>query len=177
MLVIPDFYDRAYVREIIDLLLVVMGFKQICAQQVCAQRWLHRLQLKSYIGSPSCNLRSRYLKCLCRRYRRCEDKYCLRGWGDGSSRNKASNFVPNHHFPFDECNRMTLNMAGDDITEFLYVLLERIKFPYREIDLNHYYDWQVMEDLKSRLCTLADVGVDPWFPLVVLSLVDRAMWP
>lgn len=52
---------------------------------------------------------------------------------------------------------MTLNMGGDDITEFLYVLLNRIKFPYREIDLNQTYDWNVMEDLKSRLCTLADV--------------------
>ena len=52
---------------------------------------------------------------------------------------------------------MTLNMGGDDITEFLYVLLCRIKFPYREINLNQAYDWHVMEDLKSRLCTLADV--------------------
>lgn len=49
-------------------------------------------------------------------------------------------------------------MGGEDITEFLYVLLKRIKFPYRDIDLNHSYDWQVMEDLKSRLCTLADVS-------------------
>lgn len=53
---------------------------------------------------------------------------------------------------------MTLNMGGDDITEFLYVLLTCIKFPYRDIDLNHSYDWNVLEDLKSRLCTLADVG-------------------
>ena len=34
VLVIPDFYDRAYVRELVNLLLVSMGFKQICAQQV-----------------------------------------------------------------------------------------------------------------------------------------------
>jgi len=53
---------------------------------------------------------------------------------------------------------MTLNMGGDDITEFFYVLLKRIKFPYRDINLNHSYDWNVLEDLKSRLCTLADVG-------------------
>ena len=55
---------------------------------------------------------------------------------------------------------MTLNMGGDDITEFLYVLLERIKFPYRDIDLNNSYDWQVMEDLKSKFCSLADVRND-----------------
>jgi actin-related protein 8 len=52
---------------------------------------------------------------------------------------------------------MSLNMGGDDITEFLYVLLERISFPYRDINLARWHDWLVMEDLKSRLCTLAEV--------------------
>ena len=50
-------------------------------------------------------------------------------------------------------------MGGDDITEFLYVLLQRIKFPYRSLDLNRAYDWAVMEDLKSRLCTLLEVSL------------------
>lgn len=50
-------------------------------------------------------------------------------------------------------------MGGDDITEFLHVLLERIKFPYRDINLNNSYDWNVMEDLKARLCSLADVSL------------------
>lgn len=49
-------------------------------------------------------------------------------------------------------------MGGDDITEFLYVLLERINFPYKDIDLAQSYDWSIMEDLKSRLCTLAEVS-------------------
>lgn len=35
MLVIPDFYDRVYVREFVNILLVSLGFKQICVQQVC----------------------------------------------------------------------------------------------------------------------------------------------
>lgn len=34
MLVIPDYYDRPYVRDMIQLLLVRMGFKQLCVQQV-----------------------------------------------------------------------------------------------------------------------------------------------
>lgn len=52
---------------------------------------------------------------------------------------------------------MFLNMGGDAITEFLYVLLEKINFPYRDLDLARAYDWNVMEDLKARLCTLAEV--------------------
>lgn len=54
---------------------------------------------------------------------------------------------------------MTLSMGGDDITEFLYVLLNRICFPYRDLDLSRSYDWNVMEDLKARLCTLAEVNI------------------
>lgn len=33
VLVIPDFYERTYVKDIIDILLLKMGFKQICVQQ------------------------------------------------------------------------------------------------------------------------------------------------
>ncbi|THG98270.1 hypothetical protein EW026_g3894 [Hermanssonia centrifuga] len=54
---------------------------------------------------------------------------------------------------------MILNMGGDDITEFLYVLLQKINFPYRELDLARAYDWNVIEDLKGRLCTLAEGDV------------------
>lgn len=52
---------------------------------------------------------------------------------------------------------MCLNMGGDDITEFFYVLLGQISFPYRDANLAKWHDWNVMEDLKSRLCTLAEV--------------------
>jgi len=33
VLVIPDFYERTYVKDLIDILLLKMGFKQICVQQ------------------------------------------------------------------------------------------------------------------------------------------------
>ena len=52
---------------------------------------------------------------------------------------------------------MVLSMGGNDITEFLYVLLEKVGFPYRDLNLARSYDWKVIEDLKSRLCTLAEV--------------------
>lgn len=77
---------------------------------------------------------------------------------------------------------MFLNMGGDAITEFLYVLLQKINFPYRGMDLARSYDWNVMEDLKSRLCTLAEVrfAVGNLVPLYFLrshSVASyRAMW-
>ncbi|KAI0676080.1 actin-like ATPase domain-containing protein [Trametes maxima] len=55
--------------------------------------------------------------------------------------------------------RMVLSMGGNDIAEFLYVLLEKIGFPYRDINLARSYDWSVLEDLKARLCTLAEGDV------------------
>ncbi|PPQ78392.1 hypothetical protein CVT25_011615 [Psilocybe cyanescens] len=126
MLVIPDFYDRAYVREIVNLLIIVMGFKQICAQQEA---------LAATYGAGISNA-------------------CVVDIGA----TKTSIACVDEGLVLPE-TRMSLNMGGDDITEFLYVLLERIKFPYRDIDLKHSYDWHVMEDLKSRLCTLADTDV------------------
>ena len=65
-------------------------------------------------------------------------------------------------------------MGGDYITEFLYVLLERICFPYRDIDLARSYDWNVMEDLKSRLCTLTEVRWKPCNIAPSIEIVDVA---
>lgn len=53
--------------------------------------------------------------------------------------------------------RMTLSTAGDDVTELLAVLLERISFPYKELDLARHHDWALMEDIKCRLVTLNEV--------------------
>lgn len=50
-----------------------------------------------------------------------------------------------------------MSIGGDDITEFLYVLLNKIRFPYKEMDLNRMHDWAVIEDLKCRICTLNEV--------------------
>jgi len=61
-------------------------------------------------------------------------------------------------------------MGGDDITEFLYVLLRRIHFPYRDLDLTRSYDWNVMEDLKNRLCTLAEVRLLFWLTLHLIHV-------
>ena len=53
---------------------------------------------------------------------------------------------------------MFLNLGGNDLTEFLYVLLQKINFPCQDLDLARSYDWNVIEDLKTRLCTLAEVS-------------------
>lgn len=37
ILVIPDIWDRFYVKDLINLLLVGMGFKQVTCQQVSEQ--------------------------------------------------------------------------------------------------------------------------------------------
>lgn len=43
VLVIPDFHERAYLRDFTNLLLVTMGFKQICVQQVISSSKEQRL--------------------------------------------------------------------------------------------------------------------------------------
>ncbi|KAI9510507.1 hypothetical protein F5148DRAFT_976598 [Russula earlei] len=126
VLVIPDYYDRPYVREMIQLLLVRMGFKQLCVQQESLAA-TYGAGISSAcvvdIGATTVSIA-------------CVDEGMI---------------IPE--------TRIYLNMGGDYITEFLYVLLDRICFPYRDIDLARSYDWNVMEDLKSRLCTLTEENV------------------
>ncbi|KAF9525320.1 nucleus protein [Crepidotus variabilis] len=126
VLVIPDLYDRAYVREFINLLIYSLGFKQVCAQQE---------SLAATYGAGISNA-------------------CVVDIGAVST----SIACVDEGLVLPE-TRMSLSVGGDDITEFLSVLLERIKFPYRELELSRSYDWNVMEDLKIRLCTLADTDV------------------
>lgn len=123
---IPDFHDRAYVREFVNILLVSLGFKQLCVQQ------------ESLAATYGAGISSA----------------CVVDIGAVNSSIACVDeglVIPD--------SRITLNMGGNDITEFLYVLLERISFPYRDINLARWYDWAVMEDLKARLCTLAEGDV------------------
>ncbi|KAJ7890459.1 hypothetical protein B0H14DRAFT_2336137 [Mycena olivaceomarginata] len=126
VLVVPDLYERSYIREFANLLLVTMGFKQLCAQQE---------SLAATYGaglSNACVVDIGAVKTSVA----CVDEGLI---------------IPD--------TRLNLSMGGDDITEFLYVLLERIHFPYRDINLARSYDWSVMEDLKARLSTLAEGDV------------------
>lgn len=126
VLVIPDFYDRFYVEHMVRMLLITMGFKQLCAQQE---------SLAATYGAGISNA-------------------CVVDMGAV----KTSIACVDDGLVLAD-TRMSLNMGGDDITEFLYVLLERIKFPYRDVNLARSYDWSVIEDLKARLCTLAEGDV------------------
>ncbi|KAG6866577.1 hypothetical protein C0991_002062 [Blastosporella zonata] len=126
ILVIPDNYDRAYVREFVNLLITTMGFKQICAQQE---------SLAATYGAGISNA-------------------CVVNIGATTT---SVACVDEGMVLAD--TRMSLSIGGNDITEFLYVLLKRIHFPYRDLDLSRAYDWKVMEDLKKRLCTLSEADV------------------
>ncbi|KAI0306069.1 actin-like ATPase domain-containing protein [Multifurca ochricompacta] len=126
VLVIPDYYDRSYVRDMIQLLLVRMGFKQLCVQQ------------ESLAATYGAGISSA----------------CVVDIGATT----VSIACVDEGMVMPE-TRIYLNMGGDYITEFLYVLLDRICFPYGDIDLARSYDWNVMEELKSRLCTLTEENV------------------
>ena len=62
VLVIPDFYERTYVKDLIDILLLKMGFKQICVQQASSTPF-HLPQLKRFIFCGAIEL-TRRLSCL-----------------------------------------------------------------------------------------------------------------
>ena len=57
VLVIPDFYERTYVKDFIDILLVRMGFKQVCVQQASfSPHPFHFPHLKHFISCGAIQL-------------------------------------------------------------------------------------------------------------------------
>jgi actin-related protein 8 len=56
ILAIPDLYDRSYVREWCHLLLATLGFKQLCAQQVCLRDTSFRPHTQILSGIVSSNV-------------------------------------------------------------------------------------------------------------------------
>lgn len=118
------------------------------------------MSLNQSKGISCRNIRRWYIECLRCGYRSNQDKHrmCRRRYGSCGNPVRPGRYISCSNTTW-HLTRMTLNMGGDDVTEFLYVLLERIKFPYREIDLNRSYDWAMLEDLKARICTLAEVSL------------------
>lgn len=55
-------------------------------------------------------------------------------------------------------HRHILHFGRDDVTTFYTDLLRRVSFPYHEVDLNRRLDWQMMDELTTRTCTLLDVS-------------------
>ncbi|KAI5123511.1 hypothetical protein M0805_006671 [Coniferiporia weirii] len=126
VLVIPDLWERFYVQELINMLLLSMGFKQVvCQQESLAATYGAGISNACVIdlGAVKTNVA-------------CVD--------DGLVLSDT---------------RMSLSIGGDDVTEFLAILLDRISFPYKEMDLARLHDWAVMEDIKCRICTLNESDV------------------
>ncbi|EGG08152.1 uncharacterized protein MELLADRAFT_35076 [Melampsora larici-populina 98AG31] len=58
--------------------------------------------------------------------------------------------------------RLQMAYGGDDITFVLSEMLRRQKFPYKDLNLNRTWDWQMMERLKEDMVVLSegDVGLN-----------------
>ncbi|GAA5971070.1 hypothetical protein JCM8115_006137 [Rhodotorula mucilaginosa] len=123
ILLIPDLYTLPYVRDMSDLLLRQLGFKQLAVMQesVCAT-------FGAGVSSACVvDIGARTTKVAC-----VEEGLVVAD------------------------TRMVLDFGGDDITSFLFTLLSRINFPYKEADLANWYDWTVLEDLKERIVVLSE---------------------
>lgn len=54
---------------------------------------------------------------------------------------------------------MQLLLGGNDVTEFLHVLLQRISFPYADANLGRMHDWIMLDELKKNMCSLNEVYI------------------
>ncbi|KNC79347.1 hypothetical protein SARC_08253 [Sphaeroforma arctica JP610] len=50
--------------------------------------------------------------------------------------------------------RVSLRYGGDDVTRELKARLTKVKFPYKELDLNNTLDWRMMSSIKEGHCHL-----------------------
>lgn len=80
VLVIPDFFERAYVQAMGTMLLQTMGFKQLCAQQVIYSSLLTVSALTMCLaeGIAGSDIRRGDLEWLCRGYGCIHDQHSLR---------------------------------------------------------------------------------------------------
>lgn len=68
---------------------------------------------------------------------------------------------------------MALDYGGDDVSELYLRLLERINLPYKErinVDMARTWEWRMMEDLKGRSASLAEVSPERLFLFLPLVL-------
>jgi len=184
ILLIPDLYDEVYVREMTDLLVRTMGFKQICLIQVrlspplalsrvflpaqgadelpmCAQESVGATFGAGYSSACVIDIGSLTSTITC-----VEEGLVL----------PETRYVPAPPLPVlallnsatnvPSYRRMVLDFGGDDITRFLMTLLQRLSFPYKDIDLAKWHDWIVVEELKERLVVLSEVR-SPFSPRLV----------
>jgi len=115
----------------------------------------------NYIGIHQCDIWCWYFICLrnwcwCFKDQHCD---CRRGLSGSRYPVRTRIFIYSDRSIIRCHFRITLNIGGDDITEFLLALLQRINFPYKEADLARLYDWRLMEELKSKICTLQEVNI------------------
>lgn len=56
-------------------------------------------------------------------------------------------------------SRIKMNYGGDNITETFVKFLLQQQFPYKEINLNYNYDWELAQTLKHNFATFLDADI------------------
>ncbi|CAE6451755.1 unnamed protein product [Rhizoctonia solani] len=142
ILVIPDHFDRFYVRELANVLLVQMGFAQLCVQQVRDPNAFVVLRL------------TRDQESLCAAFGAGLSTACVVDIGAVKTSIACvdeGQVVPD--------TRITLDLGGDDVTEYLYYLLKGINFPHKNCQLSNTADWNILTRLKKQMCSLSETDV------------------
>ncbi|RUS20029.1 hypothetical protein BC937DRAFT_86544 [Endogone sp. FLAS-F59071] len=164
VLVIPDTYNRAFVAEVVTMMLRFMRFRGVFVQQESASATFGAgisVACVVDIGAQKTSI-----ACV-------EDGMCLPDSRYDPSLSPPVPALTNHSaqkysesrnsiFRNSELQtlcRVYLNYGGDDITTFFTALLLRNRFPYADIDLARAYDWRLAEELKEKFCTMNEAEI------------------
>ena len=160
MLVIPDFFDRRDVKELVSLLLQQFSFKSILINQVSDK--LAAAPSNNAIGICVRSIWTWALNSLCGWHWRSEDFGVLCGRGYGPPCHEVRDKFPMNLIliSLHSSHRCCTNFGGYDISRFLLWLLQnspRHHFPYPECDVNSPQDEAILLDLKRDSCHLDKV--------------------
>ncbi|KAK3177737.1 hypothetical protein Dsin_033216 [Dipteronia sinensis] len=128
VIVIPDYYERIYVTNLLQMALAELGFGKVCFIQ-------ESLAASFGAGFSTC---------------------CIIDLGA----QKTSICCVEDGMVIDN-SRVNLKYGGSDITEAFVKMIIYNHFPYAEVNLNRRHDFQLMEELKQKFCTMleADISV------------------
>jgi hypothetical protein len=76
VLVVPDLADRTYIKELVQILLVEMGFKQVAVHQVWSF-YRYRTSISLFAGGRQCQLWSSNEQRMRGRRGCCKDQHLL----------------------------------------------------------------------------------------------------
>ncbi|CAJ1055577.1 Actin-related protein 8 [Xyrichtys novacula] len=143
ILLVPDICNRQHIKEVVNMLLLVMGFSGVC-MYVCVCAYVFVTFVVCVHTAVIVHQES-----VCATFGSGLSSACVVDVGDQKTSVCCVEDGVSHRN-----SRLCLAYGGSDVTRTFYWLLQRAGFPYRDCQLSNRLDCQLLQHLKETLCHL-----------------------